>query len=430
MSAGSPRSTAPLEDPYAALRYRDFRRFVLGNFLASMGVQMQTVAVGWDLYERTGSALALGGVGLAQILPIFVFTLPAGEAVDRLERKQVLVAAQAVMAASSVGLALVSASHAAVAIVYVLLFVNGIGRAFHGPAKDALQPQLLPLDLLANGATWRSGAFQLAAVSGPALGGLVIAASHSAVPAYFLDAAAALTFALLIRPVSPRPFRRATGASPLETLVAGARFVWRTRILLAIITLDMFAVLLGGATMLLPVFAKDILRVGPSGLGWMLSAPAAGALITALVLAHQPPLRRAGPSLLWAVTGFGVATIVFGLSRSFPLSLLMLALLGGFDMVSVVVRSTLLQVLTPDDLRGRVGAINSLFIGTSNELGGFESGTTAALFGPVVSVVAGGIGSVVVVALVAWIWPEVRGFGALRPPPETGPAETQEPLAP
>ncbi len=400
-------------DPYAALRHAGFRRFLLGSFLASMGVQMQTVAVGWDLYERTGSTLALGAVGLAQVVPIFALTLPAGQIADRFARKRVLAVAQALMMASSIGLALVTLRHAHLAIFYALLVLNGIGRSFNGPAKDSLQPQLLPLDLLGNGATWRSGAFQLAAVVGPALGGAMIAAFHRAFPVYLLAALTAASFALLLRPVRPRPFERRRDVVGLESLIAGIRFLWRTPILLAIITLDMFAVLLGGATMLLPVYAKDILRVGPQGLGWMLAAPAVGALLTALFIAHRRPMPRAGRSLLRAVAGFGVATVVFGVSRSFPLSLLMLALVGAFDMVSVVVRSTLVQVLTPDDLRGRVGAINSLFIGTSNELGGFESGATAALFGPVASVVLGGVGSLVVVAIVARVWPQVRRHGPL-----------------
>jgi MFS family permease len=404
------------EDPYVSLRFRDFRRFVLGNFLASMGVQMQTVAVGWDLYERTGSALALGGVGLAQVAPIFALTLVAGHAVDRLPRKRILVAAQLLMACSSVGLAAASRNHWALLFFYAFLTLNGVGRAFHGPARDALQPQLLPVEMLANGATWRSGTFQLAAVIGPALGGAVIAAAHTAVPTYLLAAAGIVSFSFLVVGIRPRPFVPSRRAGTQRELVAGLRFLWQTRVLFAVITLDMFAVLLGGATMLLPVYAKDILKVGAGGLGWMLAAPACGALVMALVLAHAPPLQRAGRAMLMAVAGFGGATILFGLSRSFSFSLAMLVSLGAFDMVSIVIRSTLMQVLTPDELRGRVGAINSLFIGTSNELGGFESGSTAALFGPVASVVGGGVGSILVVLAVGLAWPEVWRHGPLETP--------------
>lgn len=410
--AGAPPPIRP-GDPYAALRFRDFRRFVLGHFLASIGVQMQTVAVGWYLYDRTGSALALGGVGLAQVLPIFLLTLPAGNLADRVDRRRLLLVALSLAALSSLGLAGVAYEHGAVALVFTFLALNGIARAFMSPSRDSLGPQLLPVALLGNGATWRSGAFQLAAFLGPALGGLVIGIRHTATPAFAATAALVLVFAVLVQDVTPRRYVPARDGGPWQTLVAGIRFIWKTRILFAIITLDMFAVLLGGATMLLPIFAKDVLHVGPRGLGWMMAAPSLGAILVALPLARYP-LKRAGKALLWAVTGFGAATAVFGLSRSFPLSLAMLALLGGFDMVSVVVRSTLMQVLTPDALRGRVGAINALFVGTSNELGGFESGTTAALFGPVASVVGGGIGSILVVIVVALLWPEVRRHGSLH----------------
>lgn len=400
-------------DPYAALRFPDFRRFLAGNFLSSIGVQMQTVAVGWYLYERTDSALALGGVGLAQVLPIFLLTLPAGHLADRFDRKRLLVAALGLGVLNSIGLAWLSAVNGAVALLYLFLVLNGVARAFIAPARDSLGPQLLPLELLGNGATWRSGSFQLASVLGPSFGGLVIGLRHSATPAFIGTATALALFAVLIAGVTPRRYLPARGGTPMEIFAGGVRFIWRTRILLATITLDLFAVLLGGATMLLPVFAKDILHVGPRSLGWMMAAPSVGAVLVALVLARHP-LQRAGRALLWAVAGFGAATVAFGLSRSYVLSLALLAAIGGLDMVSVVVRSTLMQVLTPDDLRGRVGAINALFIGTSNELGGFESGTTAALFGPVASVVGGGIGSILVVLAVAKIWPEVGRHGRLE----------------
>ncbi len=402
-----------IDDPYAALRFPDFRRFLSGYALASMGLQMQTVAVGWYLYERTGSALALGGVGLAQVVPIFALTLPAGQLSDRLDRKYVTIASFLLLMATSFGMAALSLVHGPIAVLYGLLVLFGIGRAFGATARDALAPQLLPIELLGNGATWRSGAFQLAAVLGPALGGFIIGLRHSATPAFVVTGLCSAAFAALMAGVRPRAYAPAVGEGPWQRLVAGAHFVWQTRILIAIITLDMFAVLLGGATMLLPVYAKDILHVGPRGLGWLMAAPSAGAVLVALAVAHAP-MRRAGRALLWAVSGFGLATAVFGLSRSFPLSLVALAFVGGFDMVSVIIRSTLVQVLTPDALRGRVAAINALFVGTSNELGGFESGAAAALFGPVIAVVGGGIGSLLVVAIVALVWPEVRRYGHLH----------------
>ena len=422
VTAGSAAEPSPLPgDAFAALRLPDFRRFLAGHFLASTGTQLQTVAVGWYLYERTGSALALGVVGLAQVLPIFLLTLPSGHLSDRYDRRRVLVVSQAVMVLASLGLALLAATSGPVLLLYALLFLNGCGRAFAAPARDSLAPQLLPVGLLANGATWRSGSFQLAAVLGPALGGFIIALRHSAAPAFVLAGLSAGVFAALMARVRPRRFAPSSGERPLERLVAGARFVWHTRILIATITLDLFAMLLGGATMLLPVYAKDILHVGPRGLGWLMAAPSLGAVLVALIVAYAP-MRRAGRALLWAVAGFGAATVVFGFSRSFWLSIAALTLVGGFDMISVIIRSTLVQVLTPDELRGRVAAINALFIGTSNELGGFESGALAALVGPVASVVAGGVGSIGIVLLVAAVWPEVRRFGSLTDrPAETGP---------
>ncbi len=374
---------------------------------------MQTTAIGWYLYERTDSALALGGVGLAQVLPIFLLTLPAGHLADRFDRRRLLLGTLSLSAAVSIGLAIVSQVHGAVPLVYALLLLNGIARALTAPARDALGPQLLPLELLGNGATWRSSSFQLAAVLGPAGGGLLIGWTRSATPAFIVAATALFAFAVLLVPVKPRAYR-STGRGPvLETVMGGVSFLRATPILLATITLDLFAVLLGGATTLMPIFAKDILHVGPRGLGWMLAAPSLGAIIAAVPMARRPP-ERAGIAMLWAVAGFGAATIGFGLSRSFALSIAMLAFVGGFDMVSVIIRSTLVQVLTPDELRGRVAAVNALFIGTSNEMGGFESGVTAALLGPVVAVVAGGIASILVVLGVAKAWPQVGKYGALH----------------
>jgi MFS family permease len=319
----------------------------------------------------------------------------------------------ALLAAASVGLAVASWTHASVFWFYACLFLAGVARAFQGPAKEALAPQLVPRTLYANSSTWRSSSWQLASVVGPAFGGAVIAAFHGATAAYLLDVAAAVVFIALLASIARPDFTPSAGGATLESLLEGIRFVRRTKVILAAITLDLFAVLLGGATTLLPIYAKDILKVGPTGLGWLLAAPSVGALVMALVLAHRPPMRRAGRSLILAVAGFGAATIVFGVSRSFWLSLVALFLTGAFDNVSVVVRSTLFQLLTPDEMRGRVGAVNSFFIGGSNELGGFESGALAQLVGPTASVVAGGIGTIVVVLGVARIWPEIARLGPL-----------------
>jgi len=309
----------------------------------------------------------------------------------------------------------VSLSHGPIVVLYVLLFCGGIARTFQGAAKGSLLPQVVEPSQFANAVTWNSAGWQIASVIGPALGGLLIGLTHRAWPVYLSAAVTALAFLVLLLGIHPLVSSGAPASASLEGLLGGVKFLRQTPVLLAAITLDLFAVLLGGAVTLLPIFAKDILHVGPTGLGWLLAGPSAGAVLVALVLAHRP-FRHAGRALLLAVAGFGTATIVFGLSRSFPLSLTMLVLLGALDGISVIIRSTLVQVRTPDQLRGRVAAINSLFIGTSNELGGFESGVLASAIGPVGSVVVGGVGTIVSVAVIARVWPEIRRLGRLEEP--------------
>lgn len=399
--------------PTAALRWRDFRLLFAGNMISTVGLQMQSTAVGWELYDRTRSAYALGFVGLVALIPLVALALPAGHFVDTHDRRRVLVGAQSLFVASSLGLAFVSWRQAPLAAFYGCILLSGIARAFQAPARTALLPRLVPPDVLANAITWNSGGWQLAAVVGPAAGGALIAAARGPIPVYVLAAATGTVFLLMAAGIRLRVDDRLPDRMTLAALVAGVRFVARSKLILATITLDLFAVLLGGATTLLPVYARDILHVGPAGLGWLDAAPALGAVLVAVVLALLPPLRRAGPTLLWAVFGFGVGTIVFGLSRSFALSLASLVVIGGLDMVSVVVRNTLVPLITPDDMRGRVGAITSLFIGTSNQLGGFESGVVAGALGPVFSVVSGGVGTLLVVIAIAWYWPELRRLGAL-----------------
>jgi MFS family permease len=281
------------------------------------------------------------------------------------------------------------------------------------PARSALVPQLVPLETLGNAIAWNSSGWQVASVAGPALGGLAIALTGRALAAYLLAGGCMLTCATLLSTIRPRAATFPHEDVTLNTLLAGVRFAFRTKLILATITLDLFAVLLGGATALLPIFARDILGSGPTGLGWLRAAPSLGAIVMALALAYRPPLGHAGRALLWSVGGFGAATIVFGLSTNFALSFIMLALTGALDNVSMVVRGTLVLLLTPDEMRGRVAAVNSIFIGSSNELGAFESGITAQLFGPVASVVGGGIGTIVVVIAVMLRWPEVLGIGSL-----------------
>ena len=415
-SVTSPGAEPPgaAESPYAVLRQRDFMFYLAARFIASLGQQMLTVAVGWELYERTRSALALGLVGLTQMIPMILFTLPAGHLADTRSRKQVILAMTLLVCCSSVGLTIVSLAQAPVYCVYACLFVAGSARTFLWPASSAFLPQLISRQLFAQAVTWNTGSFHLSSVAGPAAGGAVIALTHHAATVYAINAAAVLICFGLITLVRARPVVLNREEMTLASLCAGFRFVFHSRVILGTITLDLFAVLLGGATALLPIYAKDILYVGPTGLGVLQAALPVGSLTCALILAHRPPLQKAGRALLWAVAAFGVSTIAFGVSRSFWLSLLALAVCGATDNVSVVVRHTLVQLLTPDEKRGRVSAVNSLFIGTSNELGGFESGAVAQWLGPVFSVVSGGVGTIVVVAAVALIWPEIRRYGRLE----------------
>ncbi len=404
-------------DPFAALRFRDYRLFTIARVLLFTGTQMQTVAIGWELYERTGSALVLGGVGLAQVLPMIALTLITGHVADRNDRKRTMLLSVSLLAFCSLALAVLSFSRGTVVLFYTCLLLIGVARAFLKPASDAFMWQLIPVSLFTNAATWNSSSFQLASVIGPALGGFAIATLGGATGVYILAAIIAMLCFLLTVAIKEQKTTLSKEPISLKALSAGAQFVWQNQLILAAITLDLFAVLLGGSVALLPIFAKDILHVGPIELGYLRAAPSIGALIMAVTLAHLPPLRQAGSALLWSVVGFGVVTIVFGLSHWFWLSLLMLALSGALDSISVVIRHTLVQIRTPDDLRGRVAAINSIFISASNELGGFESGLTAALFGPVISVVGGGIGTIVVVVVVAAIWPKIRRLGALQESP-------------
>lgn len=410
-------------DPYAALRYADYRRLLGSTILAGVAREMQGVAVGWELYQRTDSAAALGLVGLIQFLPVIVLCLPAGQAADRYDRKLLLTVGQGLAAGASLGLAALSHFQGPVPLIYLCLLLTGVVQAIQMPTRWALISQVVPAPVLANAVTWNSSVMQLSFVIGPALGGLVIA-GDDALAAYLLAAGCSLGSAALF--FSMRPPARARAVQPLSlaSLLAGIAFVGRTKLILATITLDLFAVLFGGATALLPIFARDILHVGPAGLGWLRAAPSLGAILMSVFLTHGPPLRRAGLALLWSVAGFGVATVVFGLSENFWLSLAMLALTGALDNISVVVRGTLVQVLTPDEMKGRVSAVNALFISSSNQLGAFESGITAEWFGAIWSVLGGGIATLLVVLLVIAVWPEVIRLGALHEvEPAADPAE-------
>jgi len=437
---------SPAHDPYSALRYKDFRLYISGRIIAVLGGAMTSVAIGWEMYERTHSATALGLVGLTFAIPVVFFALPAGHVADRFNRKWVSLIFLAGTTLCTFGLACVSHFHdkipdsgilewgnsvlygtaklfgephavftePAIPLMFLFLLGSGISMTFFVPARQAMLTNIVPMSVFSNAVTWGSSAFQLSSVFGPMLGGFVIAVTGHYALAYLIDAISTTICFFTIVPMH-YDHQDHTGGEEmtLKTLAAGVRYVRDTKIILATITLDLFAVFLGGATALLPIFAKDILNVGAMGLGWLRAAPSLGAFIMAISIAHRPPMKRAGISLLWAVIGFGAATIVFGLSRSFWLSMAMLFLIGAFDNISVVIRATLVQILTPNEMRGRVSAVNNVFIGTSNELGGFESGVTAALFGPVISVVGGGIGTILVVISSMLVWPQLRKFGKL-----------------
>jgi MFS family permease len=408
-------TTKSLPDPYAALRFRDYRLFALGNLASMLGQQMLSVAIGWELYERTHSALSLGIVGLVQVLPVIFLALPAGQIADQFDRRTIVMGTQGLLALCAAGLAIISYRQGLVFLIYLCLFAIGIARAFNNPARASLLPQIVPKEVFSNAVTWNSSGFQLAAMLGPALAGLTIAVQKSATSVYTFCAFCALIFLSCLFFVQGRQAERSAEPVTFKSLMAGFRFVWETKIILAALTLDLFAVLLGGATTLLPIFAKDILHVGPDGLGWLRAAPAVGAFMMALTITYLPTMNQAGKTLLWAVAGFGAATIGFGLSHSFWLSLFMLVCIGALDSISVVVRQTLVQLRTPDEMRGRVSAVNGMFISSSNELGGFESGVAASLFGPVLAVVGGGIGTIAVVIAVALLWPEIRKLESLVP---------------
>jgi MFS family permease len=409
-------SPIPRRDPYASLRYRDFRLLLAGRFIATLGGQMLSFAVGWELWLRTHNAFALGLVGLVQVTPVILLSLPGGHVADQHNRKRIVLVAQGVLALCALGLGLLSFFQGPLVLIYLFLLGIGIARAFNDPASSTLLPGAVPPELFASAATWSSSTGQLAAIIGPALAGLLVGFLDSVTLNYLIAALAAVIYLSLVALMRGRQLALSRKAATLESLKEGLHFIRSTKEILAAITLDLFAVLFGGAVTLLPVFATDILKVGPKGMGVLRAAPSVGALLMALALAFLPAFKHAGRTLLLAVTGFGLATLVFGLSTSFWLSVAMLFVLGGLDNISVVIRSTLILTRTPDEMRGRTSAVNGIFISASNELGGFESGLTAALFGPVLAVVGGGIGTILVVLIVGRIWPEIRQMKTLAPP--------------
>jgi MFS family permease len=383
----------------SAFRHRDFTLFWVSLITEGFALQMAFVAIGWQVYAVRGKPLDLGLVGLAEFLPLLLLALPAGQLADRVPRRWLLTVMLALNVLTLVGL-LVVTRHGTKQVwpFFALAFLQGIGSAIGAPAGRALTPSLVPEEILVSALAQRSIAFQISAVAGPAVGGILFALRAELVYAVAIVLALVALSCVLAMRSGREP--AAEGAAGIDEVLAGVRLIRRTKVLLGAISLDLFAVLFGGAVALLPVFAKDILEVGPVGLGFLRTAPAVGSLVSAVLIARYPIRRHAGRLLFGVVAGFGASMIVFGLSRTMWLSMLALALGAGLDMVSVVLRSTILPLVTPDELRGRVNAVEMVFISASNELGAFESGVAAALIGAVPAVVLGGIGTVVVAG--AW----------------------------
>ena len=396
-----------------AFQHSNFRGVISARFLGTAAGEMQAVAVGWQIYSLTHKPLDLGLVGLAQFLPGVLLFLVAGQTADRFPRERILQCCFGAFA--TVSAMLVALSWRGLTVVwpiYAVLVVQGVVRAFTTPAAQALIPLTVPEDVFPNAVAWASSAFQAAMVIGPSIGGAMYGIANSPVPVYMASSASCLVAMVLVSRVRIGHVKSATAQTHV---LEGLRYLWRAKLTLGAVTLDLFAVLLGGAVALLPVYARDILKVGALGLGILRGAPSAGAVTMAILLAHRPLRRRAGAVLLWCVCGFGVFTVVFALSRSMVLSVLSLILVGACDMVSVILRHTLVQISTPNQMRGRVSAVNMVFISASNEVGQFESGLTAQWFGTVPAAVLGGIGTIVVVALWAWLFPELRRVSELQP---------------
>jgi MFS family permease len=394
--------------PQTLYRPRDFSFYISSRFLSTVAMQVQSVAIGWQIYDIERTPLALGLVGLCEFVPMFLLTLPAGEIADRFDQRRVLAIAQVVQAACA-GLFLLfslTSPHKAVPF-YGVLVLFGAARGFSGPSGQSLLAFLVPPEKLGRSIALGSSAFTAAVIAGPALGGFLFALGP--IPTYSVCLAGFLVAGVLYGGLGGRRVvHSATEASRWERVREGIRFVRERPVVLGAMSLDLFAVLLGGAVALLPVYARDILHVGPVGLGILRSAPAVGAAMTAFSLSRWPVARNSGVKMFSAVALFGIATVVFGISTNFYLSLAALFVTGATDMISVFVRSTLVQFATPDPMRGRVSAVNMLFIGASNELGEFESGITAAWFGTVPAVILGGIGTLGVVAIWMWLFPPLR----------------------
>jgi MFS family permease len=401
-------------EAYAVLKIRDFRLFIFFRFFMTIAIQMQSLVVGWQMYELTRDPLALGLIGLAEAIPFMAVALYSGHVADLYRRKTIILAfllffllgTGFLLVFSFQGLGIIAAL--GVLPIYLVVAISGISRSFIYPATVALMAQIVPRHLYPNSSTWNSMVWHIAAITGPAIGGLIygflgVNAAYVTVVLFVIVSVILLGFVKNL-PVPPTP----PGERLYPRLVSGLRFVFRNQILLGSMSLDMFAVLFGGAVAMLPIFAAEILMVGPQGLGFLRAAPMAGAVIMSLLLAYRPPLARAGKWLMVSVAGFGLSIILFALSENFFLSLGLLFMSGMFDNISVVIRSTTMQLITPDEMRGRVASVNSIFIGSSNEIGSFESGLAAKIMGLVPSVIFGGGMTLLIVAITARFAPKLR----------------------
>ncbi len=403
---------------YAALRIPNFRRYIIGLFAATLAIQIQGTVVGWQIYELTHDKLALGLIGLAEAFPFIGASLYAGHVADRHDRRRVVVISLAVLLVSSAALLVLpmmlqTAPRLIVRSIYGVIAVSGLARSFLGPARQALGAEIVPRALYGNAITWRTGSWQLASVIGPAAGGILYAAGGTTLTYSVVVGLMVFSVGAIVVVAHKSQIAREHTEAVAKSLMTGVRFVFDEPVILGAITLDLFSVLFGGATALLPVFAAEILHVGPAGLGLLRAAPAIGAVVISVVIAWLPPFQRTGRTLFLAVATFGLCIIVFGLSTSMVLSVAALLVSGGADMVSVFIRTSLIQLGTPTHMLGRVSSVNSIFVGSSNEIGEFESGVTAKLFGTVPSVVLGGIATLVVVAVTAWRVPALRKFGPM-----------------
>lgn len=400
-------------DPFAALRFKEFKFYIVARFFLTTAVNFQAVCVGWQIYEITKDPLSLGLIGLTEAIPYIMIALFAGYVVDHYDRRKILLTAISVLVISSISLFYFSmnledAMVKSVLPIYLLIFSTGLARGFISPSMFAIMSQLVPKNLFANSSTWNSTVWQIGAVGGPALGGFVygfLGVAKAYLLNTFLFTLAFLFFSL----ITAREVIKSEKAEGLrKSLTAGLRFVFKNQLLVSALSLDLFAVFFGGAVALLPMFADQILMVGPKGLGILRSAPAFGAMLMAIMLAYNPLKENAGKKLLYAVALFGLCIVGFGLSTNFYLSLVFLALSGAFDNISVVIRTTIVQMQTPDNMRGRVSSVNSIFIGSSNEIGAFESGFAAKILGLVPSVIFGGTMTMLVTGITARFAPKLR----------------------